>query len=125
MKPPPDVQRIKPFFLLLASDQSGEVAAAAAALVRVLKSTGHDLHDLYQLIVSASTPVPIKESESPRPGCCLNPKERTFVNQMTRWRREPSEDQRNWLQDIFEKHCGVLRLSEAYPTAAVQCHKMK
>jgi hypothetical protein len=42
----PDTSRLAKFLLLLGSDKPGEVCAAATALCRTLKSSGHDLHDL-------------------------------------------------------------------------------
>jgi hypothetical protein len=114
MKQQPDLQRIKPFLLLLASDQAGEVAAAAAALVRALKATGHDLHDLFQIIQSATTPAPSKPEPAWRDMArailahdkeheSLNDKERGFVKQIAAQRWKPSEKQLDWLDSIYSK----------------------
>jgi hypothetical protein len=44
--------RLKQYVLLLASNQPGEVAAAAAMLIKHLKTQGRDIHDLAALITS-------------------------------------------------------------------------
>jgi hypothetical protein len=116
MKQQPDLQRIKPFLLLLASDQAGEVVAASAALVRTLKATGHDLHDLFQIIQSAATPAPKNPKPEPewrdtakailahhREHSSLNEKELGFVKQIAAQRWEPSEKQLSWLDSIYSK----------------------
>jgi len=42
----PIVDKIRPLIRMLSSDQSGEIVAAARALVRLLKSVGADVHTL-------------------------------------------------------------------------------
>jgi hypothetical protein len=117
----PNIQRLRPFLLLLASDQPGEVVAAATALIRTLKATGHDLHDLWQIINSATTPAPRPEQPKSEPPPEVRPwrdiairiirsgyaafkdKEIDFLNSIVARGVPPTEKQQKWLNDIAAK----------------------
>jgi hypothetical protein len=47
-------QKLGTFIRLLASEQDGEALAAARAIVRTLKSTGHDIHVLAERVENAN-----------------------------------------------------------------------
>src|SRR5262249_54790172 len=102
----------------------------ATALVRALKATGHDLHDLWQIINSATTPAPRPEqpkAEQPKPKSPpewrpwrvlairirhsdsysgLTDKEINFLDSMMGLCFRPSERQQKWLDDIAAKVFG-------------------
>ena len=108
----PKLQRL---FLLLSSDQPGEVVAAAAALKRTLQSSGCDFHDLVAGLTSSSAEK-IKFPEEPedrdeyswhawRDFCLahqgsLRSREHEFVTSLKTWRGPLSEKQFRWLEAI-------------------------
>jgi ABC-type iron transport system FetAB ATPase subunit len=123
-------ERIEKFLLLLGSDKPGEVAAAAAALCRALKSEGRDLHDLvgalkggrvvYRDKVIEKTVYPKVEELSPREieQLCLdqdtsrlNDRERQFLEDMSRRYSTPTPKQEAWLFAIHDKLLGHRRKS--------------
>jgi hypothetical protein len=107
---------------LLASDKPGEVAAAAAALNRVIIVAGHDIHWLAN-IVEGALQVPLVPGA---PGdedvswqealahCLdhiheLDPRSQAFLRSLSRWRGEPSQKQLYWLLDIYARVHGERR----------------
>lgn len=66
------MNRIEKMLPLLGSDKSGEVAATAAAITRILKGAGLDWHDMVQWLVSGqsghrtSEPPPRQDTYRPR-----------------------------------------------------------
>lgn len=108
----PIAHRIAPLVRLLASDQDGEVVAAARAIVRVLHVSGHDIHTLADIIekTEASRPEPVRTApkhwqtfagDCPRfGGKGLKVKEREFLRSIQSWPNEPSSKQLAWLDAI-------------------------
>lgn len=61
--------RVARLLPLLGSDQTGEVAATAAALTRVLGTAGRDLHDLAEHVAEGPREVIVyRERPAPHPG---------------------------------------------------------
>lgn len=58
--------RLGQFIRLLASDQPGEVVAAASALRRALAGVGADLHDLAGTIEQPAVSIPARRSRRPK-----------------------------------------------------------
>jgi hypothetical protein len=120
-------ERLKKLFLmLLSSTADGEVVAARNAMMRLVQSTGSDLHGLAQVLVDGLTPqtriifkerppsaeLPardiarwcLEQFENGAP--CHGEHEKTFVRDMSmRW-GGPTEKQRAWLAKI---HARLLR----------------
>ena len=108
----PQVAKLLP---LLASDKDGEVLGAAAALVRTLKSAGHDLHDLAKR-VTADQPQPtgngtktlwnMAEFVGPHPDS-LEQRELEFIHDMLRRYRRGyrrlSVKQASWIGSIYAR----------------------
>jgi hypothetical protein len=59
--------RLGQFVRLLASDQPGEVVAAAAALRRALAGVGADMHELAGLIEQPAPAAPARRPRKPKP----------------------------------------------------------
>jgi hypothetical protein len=116
----------KLFLMLLSSTADGEVVAARNAMMRLVQSTGSDLHGLAQVLVDGLTPqtqIIFKErapsAEMPardiarwcleqfeNGGLCHGQHEKQFVCDMSmRW-GDPTEKQRAWLAKI---HARLLR----------------
>jgi hypothetical protein len=118
--------RLRKFVLLLASNQPGEVVAAAAALCRTLKSAGLDLHDLADALENGQAqPHRHQLHEVDRwwqeiaeaclgSGFDFSPTERKFLRDMCRWARRPSERQEAWLRALVEKVRAVIPLSPSH-----------
>jgi hypothetical protein len=97
----------------LDSDQAGEVVATAAAIGRVLRSSGHDWHDLSALILSAPVPEGRPSDDTPdwqimvetalRLQLWRSDWERDFLHGLQQWTGEPTEKQRVVLQRIFDR----------------------
>ncbi len=114
-------KRVAQLLPRLASDQPGDVVSSAAALVRVLKSEGKDLHDLVKLLSGQPTivyrdvfrdkPKPEGEWQAKANYCversdALTAKEKEFVNDMAvrlKHRTEPTERQAAWLDAIWHR----------------------
>src|SRR5262249_43821363 len=118
--------KLKPLLLLLSSDQSGEVVAAAAAIKRALKTANLDFHDL---VANLTSPPPAartrqngtsgSDDDDPdndisgnwrlmRDHCWrheqrLRERERDFIQTLNRWRGEPTSRQKNWLRSIYDR----------------------
>jgi hypothetical protein len=92
----------------LDSDQSGEVAATAAAIGRVLRSSGHDWHDLSALILSA--PVPEGRPSDDTPDWRVMTETAIAVGlARTEWERQFLAGLRDWSGGaITEKQARVL-----------------
>jgi hypothetical protein len=112
----PIAQKLKPLLLLLSSDQPGEVAAAAAAIKRTLKSSGLDFHDLVAGLTKASPkskvedePVDEDDWRSMRDACLtkyrgrLRAKELEFVTSLKFWRGNLTQKQHCWLTSIYDR----------------------
>jgi hypothetical protein len=99
---------------LLSSNQSGEVAAAAHAIDRTLKSNGADWHDLAAMLVAVPPP-PSSPKKSPqedwhpmREFCLqrstrLRERELKFIASLANWRGDLTEKQFAWLSAIHER----------------------
>jgi hypothetical protein len=114
-------KRVAQLLPRLASDQPGDVVSSAAALVRVLKSEGKDLHDLAKLLdgksiiiyrdVFREKPKPQGEWLKKATYCAendktLTPKEKEFVSDMAvklKYQNEPTERQAAWLDAIWHR----------------------
>ena len=128
----PIAGRLGALIRLLASDKPGEVNAAAAAIVRTLRSAGGDIHLLAAHVEGAEPPAAAYSAGAGRPRpdnrdfhpagdapdwaaiagfCrqreqCLNARERDFIASVTTWLRcggEPSERQAAWLRSIHAR----------------------
>jgi hypothetical protein len=122
-------ERIKKSLLLLGSDKPGEVLAAAAALCRVLRATGQDLHDLVRalngrvvyrdkIVEKTKVVYPKVEELSPREiaqlcldrgASRLNDRERQFLVDMSHRYSPPTAKQEAWLFAIHDKLLGGRR----------------
>ena len=110
----PFTSRLALMIPLLGSDKDGEVLAAAAAIGRVLGGAGADWHWLAAAVEgqpdSANSPRltdihEIAECFLECGGKYLSPKEREFVENMARWRGEPSLLQAEWLMRLAGMWC--------------------
>jgi hypothetical protein len=92
----------------LASNHDGEVLAAARAIGRVLKSNGHDWHDL-----AASLRSPVTQSQNADwrqvarfcadHAALLNERELDFIVTIARGHKSPTDKQLKWLRDIADR----------------------
>ena len=106
--------RIGRIIALLSSDKDGEVLAAVAALRRLLKSNGADLHDLVALLEGKVRVVQVSAKASPpltwrdkialcqREADFLTEWERGFLTSMSMWKRQPTVKQAAILQRIYD-----------------------
>jgi hypothetical protein len=116
--------RLRQLLLLLSSDQPGEVAAAAAAITRTLKSEGMDWHALVDGLTKEPRPRRSAHSanhsdetsdwRAMREYCLercerLRDREREFLEDLGRWRGDLTEKQHSWLLAIH----GRLRRTAA------------
>ena len=106
--------RLRQLLLMLSSDQPGEVANAAAAITRVLKSEGKDWHALVDGLL-ADTPQARRSSHAGDDDapewramhafCCrhsdrLRARELEFIESLSHWRGDLTEKQYGWLSAI-------------------------
>jgi hypothetical protein len=106
----PIADRLKRLVLMLSSSQPGEIAAAANAIARTLKSAGADWHDLAAMITA---PIRPRDDEPPwrvmADHCLtreerLSERERKFVRDLvSRWRGELTPKQHDWLSAIHQR----------------------
>jgi DNA-binding transcriptional LysR family regulator len=102
--------------LTFTSDKTGEIAAAVAAVRRLLESSGLDAHWLADAVERGATPVVVQPEErrderddrSDIWFCFhrrhrLSPKERAFIENVVDRSRPLSNKQRQWLHDIVER----------------------
>jgi hypothetical protein len=116
--------RVGQLVRLLASDRSGEVISAAAAIVRTLAHAGADIHTLADIVergLQRRTPEPSRpHHQEPRDYLALARRcwcrrhelaehERRFVLSMMEWRGEPTERQAAWLLAIAHRLQGGHR----------------
>jgi hypothetical protein len=97
---------ISKLLALLGSNRDGEVAAAVAAMRRVLASSGADFHDLARAI--APTTADTDDWRDVLAFCAmhadtLDDSDREFLACIARYRKQPSEKQLKWLHDIAAK----------------------
>lgn len=111
--------------LLLSSDQPGEIAAAARAIGKRLAREGHDWHwfaeQVDRVISNGNSGNGYGRTDHKAAGneidhqaaaawlldnCdpVLSPKERDFLETMTRWVGEPTEKQAAWLSALMRKY---------------------
>lgn len=110
--------RLTQLFLMLSSDQDGEVVAAARAIGRHLKAEGKDWHWLAALLdgkVKPMEPQPMTWQEAvevvlERYPNHLSPWEFDFMGSMHKWRRKPSPKQAVHMADIFMRFNMDVRL---------------
>jgi hypothetical protein len=130
---PGATQKLEKLVRLLSSDKDHEVLAAARAITRTLSAAHSDIHELAARVKGvseadmqrifdagvqegkdAAAAAGFKSTEGPSyyemaTYCVehddgrLTPKERGFVEDMTRWcaRREPTEKQAKWLHVLW------------------------
>src|SRR5262245_39778790 len=110
-----EIPRLRQLLLMLSSDQPGEVAAAAAAIGRVLKAAGTDWHELANGLL-AETRQPKgqhwrdnadtwdaadnwREMHEFCVECAelLRSREQEFIESLGEWRGRPTEKQLAWL----------------------------
>jgi hypothetical protein len=92
----------------LASNYDGEVVATARAIERLLKSAGQDWHDLVVAICPQLGLVPNTDWRRDVRFCASNAKrlserELDFITTLAQWRRDPTEKQLKWLNDIADR----------------------
>src|SRR5262249_8102468 len=92
----------------LASDYDAEILATVRAIERLLKSAGHDWHDLAASITKPT----IQRSETDwrqearfcvANASLLNERELDFVATIAQQHRSPTVKQRQWLADIADR----------------------
>jgi len=104
-----EIEKISKLLLMLSSDKSGEVSAAASALIRVLKANGKDLHDLTAALRQPPIKIVYEEDWRNVAKECLNcrsifsEKEQKFLQDMSHQMRDPTEKQENWLRILHDK----------------------
>lgn len=102
------VPKLRKLIPRLASNHAGEIVATAEAIGRVLKSGGHDWHDLTAAL--CASPPTTAEIESDWRGilrfCARNvprltERELNFIASIAQWRRPTlTKKQDQWLRDI-------------------------
>jgi hypothetical protein len=110
--------RLRQLLLLLSSDQPGEVAAAAAAITRTLKSLGASWHDLVDGLArenpqpkwsrNATDDDEADDWRRMRKFCLerrrrLRARELDFLNNIGAWRGDLTEKQHSWLAAIYAR----------------------
>jgi hypothetical protein len=107
--------RLRKLVLMLSSNHDGEVVGAARAIGRVLKDAGCDWHTLADAIsfskpehAPTSPPDDDDDWHELRAFCLahaylLSLKERKFIVDLGRWRRELTPRQREWLNAIYDR----------------------
>ena len=89
----------------LASNHDGEVVATARAIERVLKTKGHDFHDLAAALCRPVRPLPETDWRREARFCAgkaeqLSDRELDLLATLARWRGQPTDKQLKWLHDI-------------------------
>jgi hypothetical protein len=108
--------RLRRLVLLLSSNQRGEVAAAAAAIDRTLKSAGADWHVLADELLpehskaghTSDSSNPPEDRRAMRVVCLvhshlLRTREKQFLDDLERWRGNLTEKQLAWLHSIYSR----------------------
>jgi hypothetical protein len=104
--------------LAFGSDQDGEIVAAVAALKRSLASAGLDPHYIVDAFERGAQPMTIVDHrDDPEPDAdddrsaiwfpfhrrySLTPRDRQFIEGLTRWRGPLSINQQKWLRDVCD-----------------------
>ena len=115
------IPRLRQLLLMLSSDQPGEVAAAAAAIGRVLKAAGTDWHALANGLL-AETPRPStrqwRDNDDTQDAAdnwhelheycaerieLLRSRKQEFIESLGEWRGRPTERQLAWLCAIYAR----------------------
>jgi DNA-binding transcriptional LysR family regulator len=102
--------------LVFSSDQAGEVTAAVAAVRRILAAAGLDAHALADIVEHGTKSIAVPhvdrvDDDDDRSAIwfayhrrySLTPRNRQFIEGLTRWRGPLSAKQRKWLADIVDK----------------------
>lgn len=107
----PVAPRLARLLRLLASDQDGEVIAAACAIGRTLKSVALDFHDLARAVEGHEVvePAPSDDGEwAEKIGWLVRERKRflrskdiEFLNDMLGWSDEPTVRQAEWVDRIY------------------------
>jgi hypothetical protein len=89
----------------LASNHAGEVAATAAAIGRVLKSSGYDWHDLAGAICAVPKIADFEDWRSTLRFCAhhsaqLDERELALIARLASWRGGLPDRQNKWLRNI-------------------------
>jgi hypothetical protein len=92
----------------LASNHDGEILAAARAIGRALKSSGHDWHDLAASHRASVTQSPNFDWRRAARFCAdhaalLNEREWDFIVTIAQGHKSPTEKQLKWLRDIADR----------------------
>jgi hypothetical protein len=95
----------------LGSDHAGEVVATAAAIGRVLRNGGCDWHDLAHAVTPALKPQAKASDDNWRTTLAfcamyidrLTMRDRGFIRSLAHWRRDLTQKQKDWLDDIAAK----------------------
>jgi hypothetical protein len=106
--------------LIFGSDQPGEITAAVAAVRRLLAASDLDHHWLADRLAAQPIAVPAERREPDEDDHSLAwwcfhrrdhlpPKERRFIESLTRWRGTISDRQRVWLHDICDRLAEAAR----------------
>jgi len=104
---------------LLASSSDGEALGAARALARTLKSVNSDFHALAETVENATHAAPAPRASAHDDdhddinwravaaqllaNGKLSPREKEFVEHMTKWRGAPTKRQRDWLLALRDR----------------------
>jgi hypothetical protein len=111
--------RLHQLLLMLSSNQPGEVATAAAAIGRTLKSAGADWHVLADGLLQIEAPQPEEPEDADtddvpedwhtmRAACLrdvrlLREREREFLISLGHWHGDLTDKQLNWLTSIYAR----------------------
>jgi hypothetical protein len=117
------IPRLRQLLLMLSSDQPGEVAAAAAAIGRALKSAGTDWHALANgLLAEAPQSSRARHTDNNNSDAdnwremleycaqrteMLRSREQEFIESLGEWRGRPTEKQFAWLCAIYARLRGA------------------
>jgi hypothetical protein len=96
----------------LASNHDGEVVATVRAIERVLKSAGHDLHDLAAYLRSPVAQIQDADWRRSIRFCfenadLLSERELNFITNIARRPRGPTVRQLEWLHNIVDRLRGA------------------
>lgn len=91
----------------LATEYDGEVVATARAIERLLKSNGHDWHDLAATICQLKLTKTADWRREARfcagNAARLSERELDFLETLARWRGNPTDKQLKWLNSIADR----------------------
>jgi hypothetical protein len=112
-----DVDRLaKLIRLIFGSDKDGEIVAAVAAVKRLLAASDLDAHWLADIVERGTKQSALVDRHDDRPDhdrsavwfafhrrWSLTPRDRQFIEGLTRWRGPLSTKQEKWLRDVCDK----------------------